>query len=386
MDKHTPKPENPFVVGRYIDSHYFCDRIEETDFLIKSVGNGRDVAIISPRRLGKTGLIQNFFNHPAIKEKYITIFLDIYATSSLQEFVAALGHAVFQRIARLKESKWRNFIEIVKSIRPALSIDPVSGEPSLTLSPIRVDHPELTLSEIFTYLSDAPKKCVIAIDEFQQIANYENRNTEALLRSFIQKTPNAQFIYAGSEQSLMETIFCSSKKPFYQSCVIFRLFPIPEDKYIGFAMEMMEEYGKKGDVEVIRRVYKEMEGVTWFMQMMMNELFSITPEGGELNADAIDEAERNIIGVQEYSYREIMSRLSPRQRELAIYIAQKKEVENILSAETLAESGFKTAASVQSALKGLIKNGIVSTSGSTSDDRRRISLCDIFFSRWLRSR
>ena len=81
---------NPFVVGRYISDKYFCDREQETDFLIKQIENGRNVALISPRRLGKTGLINHCFRQKQIKESYYTFFIDIYATSSLAEFVYLL--------------------------------------------------------------------------------------------------------------------------------------------------------------------------------------------------------------------------------------------------------------------------------------------------------
>ena len=57
---------NPFVVGRYISDKYFCDREQETDFLIKQIENGRNVALISPRRLGKTGLINHCFRQKQI--------------------------------------------------------------------------------------------------------------------------------------------------------------------------------------------------------------------------------------------------------------------------------------------------------------------------------
>ena len=48
---------NPFVVGKYLSDKYFCDRIEETEFLRKQLQNGRDVALISPRRIGKSGKV-----------------------------------------------------------------------------------------------------------------------------------------------------------------------------------------------------------------------------------------------------------------------------------------------------------------------------------------
>mgnify|MGYP003290530165 CR=1 FL=1 len=73
---------NPFVVGRYVSDKYFCDREKETEFLIKQIENGRNIALISPRRMGKTGLVQHCFQQPRLNENYYTFFVDIYATSS----------------------------------------------------------------------------------------------------------------------------------------------------------------------------------------------------------------------------------------------------------------------------------------------------------------
>ena len=85
---------NPFVTNGYISPHYFCDRVEETDLLTRLVTNGNNVALISPRRLGKTGLIHHCFQQDGIKDRYYTFIVDIYATKNLQEFVYELGKAV----------------------------------------------------------------------------------------------------------------------------------------------------------------------------------------------------------------------------------------------------------------------------------------------------
>ena len=89
---NSNKIANPFVIGKYVSEDYFCDRTDETAFLKKQVDNGRNTAIIAPRRLGKTGLIQHFFAQPDIAKRYQTIFIDIYATNSLSEFVYLLGN------------------------------------------------------------------------------------------------------------------------------------------------------------------------------------------------------------------------------------------------------------------------------------------------------
>ena len=89
---------NPFIVGGYLSPHYFCDREVETEQLIRNITNGRNVVIISVRRMGKTGLIRHCFYQDEIKEHYYTFFIDIYATASLREFVFALGKEIFPQI------------------------------------------------------------------------------------------------------------------------------------------------------------------------------------------------------------------------------------------------------------------------------------------------
>lgn len=372
------KQSNPFVVGRYIDSYYFCDREEETSFLKKTIENGRDIAIISPRRLGKTGLIEHFFATETIKSTYHTIFIDIYATSSIEEMISTLGHAVFREIVMKRRSGWKKFIEAVSSLRPSISVDPISGEPSLNITARQLNEPELTLSEIFDYLESSDRGCIVAIDEFQEIATYTGGKTEALLRTYVQKAKNTRFIFAGSSESMMNLIFNSPTKPFYQSVLTYPLKPIPQNKYVEFAMQRFSDYGKTGDISTIEEIYSRMSGITWFIQMIMNELFAITEAGGTLSRDMIDKAEENIIGMQEYSYREIMSRLTSKQRELVYYLACKRSVENILSGDSLKESGFSTASSLQAALNRLHKDGIISREGSST------FLYDMFFMRWLR--
>lgn len=373
------KLANPFVIGRYAGPQYFCDRNEQLRFLEKSIKNGRDVAIISPRRMGKSGLIEHFFAQKNLKDEYLTIFVDIYATSSVAEMVAMLGQAVFQAIISEKDSTWQRFVDGLKSLRPTVTFDNHTGTPSLSLTAVNLSQPDLTLSEIFEYLETAPRPAIVAIDEFQEISKYGEGKAEALLRSHIQRSPRTRFIFAGSEQSVMTAMFNSLKRPFYQSCLMLHLPPIPIDTYVEFAMRKFSEYGKEGDAEVVKSVYNNMDGITWFVQMMLNELFALTPEGGRLRSDDISTAERAIIGIQEYSYRELMARLSPKQRSLAVYLAKNGQVTNILSAESLALSGFKTAASMQAACKGLEKAGLITKVKET------YRLYDVFFAHWLKS-
>ena len=368
---------NPFVVGRYITDYYFCDREEETKFLIKQINNGRDVTLISPRRMGKSGLIHHLFNTLEIKENFKTIFLDIYATTSLIEFTALLSRQIFNLIKKDK-SFFKKAFDTFKSLRPLAKIDAISGEPAMELTISSIQQPDLTLSECFEYLEKSETPFIVAIDEFQQIALYNSSGVEAKLRTLIQQCKKTRFVFAGSEQSLMTEIFNSPSKPFYQSCISMSLYPIPKQKYISFACSLYTDYNKLCNKDVFEKIYDRFEGITWFVQMMMNEVFAITPTGERPEEDSIETAEGNIIGTQSFNYTEIMARLSVRQRELLNAIARHPNLsDEITSSEFLTASGFKTASMVQAALRGLLKLGIVTNS------QGRYKIYDNFFKRWI---
>ena len=87
---------NPFVIGKYVSEEYFCDREKETDLLKKQLFNGRNVTLISDRRIGKSGLISHFFAQQDIKDQFYTISIDLYSTGSLAELVCLFSDRVYR--------------------------------------------------------------------------------------------------------------------------------------------------------------------------------------------------------------------------------------------------------------------------------------------------
>ena len=369
---------NPFVVGRYVSSHYFCDRENETALLTKHAMNGRNTALISPRRLGKTGLIQHTFNQDIIKDGFYTFLIDIYATSTLAEFVYLLGKAIFDGL-KPKKTIWKEqFFQIIKSFHVGFKLDPQTAEPGFDISIGDIQSPETTLDEIFSYLDKADKPCLIAIDEFQQIGEYQEKNVEALLRTKIQQCKHAFFIFSGSKRHTMYNMFNSAAKPFYQSSISMSLEPIPMQTYVSFAKNLFLERGKDIDESVIEQVYTQFEGCTWFVQMMMNELFALTDYAECCKDDKLSTAWMNIIMMQSGSYMDILSRLAPKQKMLLQAIAKEGRVKGITSADFVKRYSLPSASSVQSALKALVGNDIV----TQEEDSYRIY--DYFFAEWLR--
>ena len=368
---------NPFIVGKYVSDKYFCDRSEETTFLRKQIQNGRDVALISPRRIGKSGLIQHFFNQSDIKEQYYVFFIDIYATTSLAEFVYTLGKEIYAQL-KPQSTLWKEkFFQVICSFRIGFKLDSMTGEPSFDLGLGDIQAPQTSLDEIFAYIEEADKPCIIAIDEFQQISEYAEKNVEALLRTKIQMCHHAQFIFSGSKRHVMSNMFNTPSKPFYQSTISMGLEPIPVLTYISFATRLFEERDKHIDKEVIEAVWTQYDGYTWFVQMMMNELYALTPSGKTCTAMMIDEARRNVIMSQEQSYKDMMANLPPKQKIVLQAIAREGIAQNITSAKFIKKYNLNSASSVQSAVKMLLKNDIVTQTNN------EYQIYNFFFSEWL---
>ena len=368
---------NPFVVGKYLSDKYFCDRVVETAFLHKQIENGRDVALISPRRIGKSGLIQHFFNQQDVKNQYYVFFVDIYATTSLAEFVYTFGKEIYTQLKPLSTQWKEKFFQIISSFRVGFKLDAMTGAPSFDLGLGDIQAPQMTLDEIFTYIEEADKPCIIAIDEFQQIGEYTEKNVESLLRTKIQRCNRAQFIFSGSKRHVMSNMFNSPSKPFYQSAISMSLDPIPIDTYKQFAISLFDERSKHVETEVIEHVWQQYEGYTWFVQMMMNELYALTPEGGTCKTSMIEDARNNVIMSQEQSYKDLLSNLPPKQKTVLQAIAKEGVAQNITSVKFIKKYNLNSASSVQSAVKLLLKNDLI----TQSDNRYRVY--DFFLSEWL---
>ncbi len=368
---------NPFVVTGKIAPEYFCDRVEESARLIKSVTNGNNLVIISPRRMGKTGLIQFCYDKPEIREEYYTFFIDILHTSSLREFTYLLGRQIYETLLPRSRKMIKLFIQTIKSISGKFGFDPANNLPTFNIELGDIEQPEYTLDEIFSYLSHADKPCIVAIDEFQQIAKYPEHNIEALFRTHIQKLDNSNFIFAGSERHMMQEMFMSAARPFYHSADVLELNAIDAEKYVPFVVGHFEATNRHINASDVKRVYDLFNGHTFYIQKTFNESFADTREGEVCTLDTIRTAINNIIASNDTIFREILSNIPAKQKELLYAIAKDGKAEQITSAEFIKRHRLTSASSVQSATKKLLEKDIIT-------ERNKVySLNDKLFAMWI---
>lgn len=371
------KTINPFVVTGKIAPAYFCDRVAESARLIKSVTNGNNLVIISPRRMGKTGLIQFCYDKPEISPEYYTFFIDILHTSSLREFTYLLGKEIYETLLPRSRKMARLFVQTLKSISGKFGFDPVSNLPSFNIELGDIAQPEYTLDEIFFYLGQADKPCIVAIDEFQQIAKYPEKNIEALLRTHIQKQDNCHFIFAGSERHMMQEMFLSAARPFYHSADLLELKAIVPEIYVPFVVWHFEKCNRHIEEVDVKKVYLLFKGHTYYMQKTFNESFADTPEGATCSLETIRTAIHTIIASNDTIFREILSNMPEKQKELLYAIAREGEARQITSSAFIKRHRLSSASSVQSAAKKLLEKDFI------TEVNKVFSVTDKLFGMWM---
>lgn len=371
------KDNESFIVTGKIEPEYFCDRVTESARLVKSVTNGNNMVIISPRRMGKTGLIQFCYDKPEIADEYYTFFIDILHTSSLREFTYQLGREIYETLLPRSRKMANLFIQTIKSISGKFGFDPITGMPTFNVELGDIDRPEYTLDEIFQYLARADKPCIVAIDEFQQIAKYPEKNIEAQLRTHIQKLRNCNFIFAGSERHMMQEMFTSAARPFYHSADMLELKAIVPEIYIPFIAGHFEKRNRRIAPDDIERVYNLFKGHTYYVQKAFNEAFADTPEGEECTLETIRAAIDNMVASNDTIFREILSNIPEKQKELLYAIAKEGEAERITSAAFIKRHSLASASSVQSAMKKLLEKDII------TEINKVFSVTDKLFAMWM---
>lgn len=367
---------NPFVTNGYAGAEYFCDRVQETASLRELLLNENNVALISPRRLGKTDLIWHVFDDDEIRSTYYCFVVDIYATKNLSDFVSMLGKSVMDELRPKGKRAWEKFISVVSSLRSEISFD-MNGVPTLSAGLRAISNPYVTLDEIFTYLNQADKPCLVAIDEFQQITRYNDDTVEATIRTYVQRCTNAHFIFSGSQRHIMNEMFTSPSRPFYQAVSIMNLQPLDLEVYTNFCVGKFEQAGKHLDPDVVSTLYQRFNAVTSYMHRILNVLYSKTSEGETCTVPMVDDAIGFILRMSSDTYESLYYQMPEKQRMLFLAIAKEGRATMVTSGRFINKHRLNSASSVSSALKGLLEKDFITM------DKNAYSVYDQFFSLWL---
>ena len=373
--------ENPFYITGIIPEAYFCDREKETSWMVRTLENKAHILLTSPRRMGKTQLIRHVFEQPSIKDNYYTFYTDIYPTTSLNELVLFLSKEIYSVLVSKGKGVLDKFLAGLHSLAGSFGYDPVSNTPTFNIKLGDIHSPELTLEEIFRYLEQADRPCIFAIEEFQQIANYPEKNVEATLRTHIQKMNNCLFIYAGSNRHILENMFNSAAKPFYNSAEQLYLECISKDIYTAFAEMQFANASRKISPEAASLAYDLFEGHTYYVHNVLHNAFAYIEPDKTIDETDIYNILNDILEEKGHTFDSVMNQLNYQQKETLVSIAKEGKASGVTSVAYVKKHALKSPSSVQYAISALLDKQLLTYQ---SVERTKVySISDKFLEMWI---
>ena len=290
-----------------------------------------------------------------------------------------LGKAVLEELKPKGRNTWEKFVNALTSIRSEISFD-INGSPSWSMGLGEIRNPIATLDEIFSYLQNADRPCIVAMDEFQQITKYNDDSVEATLRTYVQRTTNAHFIFAGSHRHLMNGMFTSPSRPFYQSVTIINLQPLKLENYLEFTNNKFEAGGKHFDSAVLEELYSRFDGITSYIHRILNILYSRTESGMKCTLDMVEPAIDFIVRMSSDTYESLFYQMPQKQRAVFLAIASEGKASEVMGSHFVKKHSLISASSVSSGINGLLDKDFITSDGNI------YSVYDKFFQIWLAKR
>ena len=373
------KLKNPFPVSTYQGAEYFCDREEETKNLISNLTNGNSTTLLSIRRIGKTGLIKHVFSK--LPKGYKGIYADILETENLNQFLNILTTSIINSVPE-KSGPGKTLWNLIRSLRPVISFDSLSGSPQASFD-IKPKEVETNINALLLFLDQQDFNTIIAIDEFQQILNYPEKNTDAWLRTRIQQLKKVVFVFSGSQQHLMTELFSSPKRPFFRSTQIMQLGKLNRETYCKFIISMFQKYNKKISSETACEIIEWSNVHTFYVQQLCNRVFSSSDQN--ITSAIWKEQAYLILKEQEQVFFSYRNMLTNHQWQLLKAIAHERKVFQPTSKDFLNKHKLGSSATILRSLKSLQGYELV-YHDFDAEGNKYYSVYDVFFQRWMESR
>jgi hypothetical protein len=270
----------------------------------------------------------------------------------------------------------------IKTLRPVITFDNLTGAPQASFE-IKPKEVEANIDATFRFLDQQTFKTVIAIDEFQQILRYPEKNTDAWLRTRIQQLKNVTFIFSGSQQHLMAELFTSPKRPFYRSSLLMKLNKINIDEYARFIVAMFGKYKKSISPEIAREIINWANTHTFYVQQLCNRVFAATPKVA--TSEIWKQQAFLLLKEQETLFFSFRNMLTYQQWRLLKAIANEEKVYQPTAKSFLTKHQLGTSATVLRSLKSLQDYELIYREFE-QPDLAYYCVYDVYFQQWCKGK
>ena len=316
---------NPFVFGRQVAETGFTDRDEELRRLERHLENGINVAVIAPRRYGKSSLVAAALRELASRG-IPSVSVDLMTTPTKERFAEKLAQSIHDDLASVL-LRARERLRVFASLRitPSMTVDTHGGMTfgfQASPRPGDIDATIERLLELPAELAERRgRRVVVFFDEFQQVLQLD-RHLPALMRSVFQLQENVAHVYAGSRRDMMRRLFTDANEPFYKSGVAMELGPISETDFAAFVRAQFERTERAVAEGALDRLLQVTGGHPHATQELAHVLWDVVPHGFTASSGDVDEALDLVLQAENARFTLIWERSTPPQKLLLQALAR----------------------------------------------------------------
>ena len=370
----------PFKYGKLANEDYFTDREKESKWLETQINAGINCMLISPRRWGKSSLIQHVAKRMKRKNKLLVFcFIDLYNIRTEQEFLELYSTSIIKATSGSFEDAIRNIKMVFKQLVPAVNINP---DPA---SEIALSFNWKDLKKNMAEVLNLPKvvaakkniELVICVDEFQNISFMDDGiGFQKKLRAHWQTHQQVTYVLYGSRRHLMMEFFTKSSMPFYKFGEILFMQKIEEKYWVPFIIGRFKATGKQINETLAAAIARLMENHPYFVQQLAQAVWQATARTASLAN--LEEAIETLLDQYTILYQKEVDLLTNYQLNFLKALCNKES--SFTSKQVLDDYYLGTSTNVSRIKVALQNKEIIDILG------KEIGLNDPLFEIWLKRR
>ena len=270
--------DKPFIFGIPVEDTHFIGREKEIQRLSTNFKYGVNTILLSPRRWGKTSLVNKVAGLVASKD-LVVVKMDIFSCRNEYDFYNTFSAAILKQTAsRIEE--WKDLAKgFIEKLTPKISLSPdPNSEYSVSLGITSKTHtPEELLEFPETIAKRKGCHIVVCIDEFQQVGEFpDSLNVQKRMRTVWQHQSNVSYCLYGSKMHMMTNLFQKKSYPFYKFGEVQYLKAIPLSAWTIYISDRFEREKKHISEALIKALCESVEYQSSYVQQLAYNVFLLT--------------------------------------------------------------------------------------------------------------
>ena len=357
---------NPFYYGDLALDEAFTDRKSELAALEADLRNGLNVALIAPRRYGKSSLVRRA-TQELVREGALVAEVDLMKTPTKERLASALARSIYRDltkglVTKAKEQA-RDHLKMFAGLRiaPVITVNPEDASYSFSFS---ASHAEEDIDATLERLLELPaqlaaeqkKRVVLYFDEFQEITDIDPK-LPTLMRAVFQEQTEVAHVYAGSKREMMHRLFTDRNEPFYKSAKVMEIGTIAPDLFKAFVKERFDATDRGIPDAVLDDLLAVTRGHPYGTQELAYALWEEVPEGFTAAATDLEAALSAVLRAENAHFTLLWETISRAQR--LVLQALASEPGRVQSSAYRSKFGLPAASTVQRAIEVLVRDELV---------------------------